>query len=71
MNFDLDGDGLLTDGEVAEFLRKHRRTLRNWDSSAKLKALGWPGPILLNGYRHRSKPALRAFIQNAATTVKA
>lgn len=71
MNLNLEGDGFLTDGEVAEFLRKHRRTLKNWDKSPKLKALGWPEPVLFNGYRHRAKAALRTFIHNAATAIRA
>ena len=59
-------DDLATDTEVAEQLSKHRKTLPRWDRDPKLKALGWPDPIYLNGRRHRSRAAVREFLRNAA-----
>ena len=60
-------DGLATDRQVAEFLNKHPKTLPRWDRNPRLKSLGWPEPIYLNGRRHREWSAIRDFIQSAAT----
>jgi hypothetical protein len=61
-----DGDGFLTDTEVAQLLSKHPKSIARWDKNPKLKELGWPQPIYFNGRRHRSRPALREFLTNAA-----
>jgi hypothetical protein len=66
MQSELDGDGYLADAQVARLLSKHGKTLKRWDRSEKLKALGWPQPVSLNGRTHRSRPELRAFLHNAA-----
>jgi hypothetical protein len=66
MPIELEGDGLLTDRQVAELLGKHIKTLKRWDENPKLKALGWPEPIDLNGRTHRNRPKLRAFLHNAS-----
>jgi hypothetical protein len=63
----LDGDdGYLSDRKVAELLGKHIKTIKRWDKSAKLKALGWPPPVDFNGRLHRHRPALKTFLHNAA-----
>ena len=61
-----EGDGFLSDRKVAEALDKHQKTLPRWDKSERLKALGWPQPVFINGRRHRPRPELRTFLQNAA-----
>jgi hypothetical protein len=66
MPIELEGDGLLTDRQVAELLGKHIKTLKRWDENPKLKALGWPRGVNLNGRTHRKRPELRAFLHNAA-----
>ena len=71
MSFSINGDGFATEGEIADFLRKNKRTLKNWDKNPKLIALGWPPATMFNGRRHRSKSAVRAFVQNAAAAVTA
>jgi hypothetical protein len=43
-----DGDGFLTDAEVAALLSKHPKSLKRWDRNPKLKALGWPAPFFIN-----------------------
>jgi len=65
-NNTFDGDGYATDAEVARLLSKHPKSIARWDKNPKLKELGWPEPIYLNGRRHRSRPALREFLANAA-----
>jgi hypothetical protein len=60
------GDGFLSDRKVAEALDKHPKTLPRWDKNPRLKQLGWPEPVLINGRRHRPRPGLRTFLHNAA-----
>jgi hypothetical protein len=60
------GDGYAADAKVAEFLGKHSKTLPRWDKSSRLKELGWPQPVYLNGRRHRHRPAVREFVRRAA-----
>jgi hypothetical protein len=59
-------DGYDTDAKVAKQLDKHPKTLPRWDKDPRLKALGWPDPVYLNGRRHRYRPAVREFLRNAA-----
>jgi len=66
MPTELEGDGLLTDRQVAELLGKHIKTIKRWDRNEKLKALGWPAGVNLNGRTHRQRPELRTFLHNAA-----
>jgi hypothetical protein len=66
MQSELDGDGYLADREVAQLLSKHAKTIARWDKNPRLKELGWPQPLLLNGRKHRSRPELRAFLHNAS-----
>jgi hypothetical protein len=54
------------DSRVAKFLGKHIKTLPRWDKNPRLKALGWPEPLYLNGRKHRHRPAVQAFLRNAA-----
>jgi len=61
-----DGDGFLTDAEVAQLLSKHPKSIKRWDKNPKLKALGWPDPFFINGRSHRPRPGLREFLSNAA-----
>jgi len=63
---EFDGDGFATDSKVAEYLDKHKKTLARWDKSPRLKALGWPDPVYLNGWKHRHRPAVREFVRRAA-----
>jgi hypothetical protein len=51
---------------VAAALDVTTMSLRRWDASKKMKALGWPAPILLNGRRHRDRHAVQAFVRNCA-----
>jgi hypothetical protein len=60
------GNGYVTDSVVAEELSKHPKSLGRWDKSPRLKELGWPDPVYINGRRHRHRPALREFLRNAA-----
>jgi hypothetical protein len=62
-----DIDELIPDGKVAKLLHKHIKTLPRWDQNERLKALGWPAPIVINGRKHRSGPKLKAFLKNAAS----
>jgi hypothetical protein len=59
-------DGYDPDSKVAKLLGKHPKTLPRWDKNPRLKQLGWPAPIFLNGRRHRHRPAVQAFLRNAA-----
>lgn len=59
-------DGYAPDSKVAQFLGKHPKTLPRWDKNPKLKALGWPDAVYLNGRRHRPWPGVREFLRNAA-----
>jgi hypothetical protein len=60
------GDGYDPDSKVAKLLSKHPKSLARWDKSPRLKELGWPPPIYLNGRKHRFRPALKEFLRNAA-----
>jgi hypothetical protein len=59
-------DGYDSDSKVAALLGKHRKSLARWDKNPRLKELGWPPPVYLNGRRHRHRPAVQAFLRNAA-----
>lgn len=59
-------DGYDPDAVVARRLGKHPKTLPRWDRNPRLKELGWPAPLYLNGRRHRHRPAVQAFLRNAA-----
>jgi hypothetical protein len=45
-------DGIAPDRQIAEYLNKHPKTFPRWDKNPRLKALGWPAPIYLNGRKH-------------------
>jgi hypothetical protein len=59
-------DGYDPDARVAKFLGKHKKTLARWDKNPRLKELGWPDPVYLNGWKHRHRPAIREFVRRAA-----
>ena len=61
-----DDDGYDTDAKVAEQLSKHPKTLPRWDRDPRLKELGWPDPVYINGRRHRRRGGVREFLRNAA-----
>jgi hypothetical protein len=56
----------IPDRKVAERLSKHVKSLKRWDKDPRMKALGWPEPLYINGRKHRFEPALDAFLRNAA-----
>jgi hypothetical protein len=69
MNTPLNGrndNGLDRDRVVAEWLGVSKQTLPRWDASERMKAMGWPRPIYLNGVRYRDRAAIRQFVKNAA-----
>jgi hypothetical protein len=66
MPADLEGDGYAPDSKIAKLLHKHSKTFPRWDKNERLKELGWPDPVYLNGRRHRHLPAVREFLRNAA-----
>jgi hypothetical protein len=65
-NDEFEDDSYDPDSKVAKRLGKHPKTLPRWDKNPKLKELGWPDPVYLNGRRHRHRPAVQAFLRNAA-----
>ncbi len=54
------------DSVIAKELGVSKYTLQRWDRSEKMKALGWPAPIIFNGRRHRDSRAVQAFVRNCA-----
>jgi len=54
------------DSKVAKQLSKHPKTLPRWDKNPRMKELGWPNPVYLNGRRHRRRSEVQAFLRNAA-----
>jgi hypothetical protein len=61
-----EGNGLAPDSRIAKGLSKHPKTLPRWDKNPRMKELGWPDPVYLNGRRHRDLPKVREFLRNAA-----
>ena len=63
---DDDDDDLDVDAKVAKQLSKHPKSIQRWDKDPRLKALGWPDPVYINGRRHRRRGCVREFLRNAA-----
>jgi hypothetical protein len=59
-------EGFSPDARVAEKLGKNKKTLKNWDRSAKMLGLGWPLPLVLNRIKHRPHAGLREFLRRCA-----
>jgi hypothetical protein len=62
-------DVLWRDRKVAEYLNKHPKTIKRWDKTPAMKALGWPARVDVNGHGHRQASEVRAFVKNAAAAV--
>jgi len=61
---DTDSGGYTPDRKVADHFHKHPKTLQRWDRSQRLKSLGWPDPVYINGRRHRANRAINQFERN-------
>jgi hypothetical protein len=62
-------DTLLPGDDIAEVIpdpkiAKIVKTLPRWDRSARMRALGWPPVIKINGRNHRDAAAFRQFLRN-------
>jgi hypothetical protein len=68
---DIDLDGLWSDRKAAVYVDKHPKTLPRWDKNPRMKELGWPAPVYINGHKHRPIAKVRAFVKNAAAAVTA
>jgi hypothetical protein len=63
----LPGDDItavIPDPKIAKIVNKHLKTLLRWDRSARMRALGWPPVIKINGRNHRDAAAFRQFLRN-------
>jgi hypothetical protein len=54
------------DSVVGKRIGKSKQTLKRWDENPKLRELGWPPPVILNGVRHRDRARVDRFLENCA-----
>lgn len=66
----MNDDKLLTVKEVAEYLRKHPRTIRRWIEAKKLKAQPIPGRGRIGTEYLIKKSDLDTFLKDQQDTVK-
>lgn len=57
---------IIPDPAIAIMVQKHPKTIKRWDKDERMKALGWPDRIDINGRGHRDRAAFERFMRNVA-----